>query len=100
MTVSNDYNDKTWNMFQAMAEDSFGQKLSDASQVWWLVVELVGGLWGIYSKLHQCAQSAASLESGPLGFGGGLGVVSIVLSLMKLGTALEYFWWQLTHFLK
>lgn len=31
-------------MFQAMAEDSFGQKLSDASQVWWLVVELVGGL--------------------------------------------------------
>lgn len=28
-------------MQKAMAEDSFGQKLSGASQVWWLVVELV-----------------------------------------------------------
>lgn len=56
-----------------------------------------GTFWGIYSKLHQCAQSAASLESFPWFWGC---VVSIVLSLMKLGTALKYFWWQLTHFLK
>jgi len=52
-----------------MAEDSFGQKLSDASQVWWLVVELVGGLSEASTPSFTNAPSLPPVSSPSLGFG-------------------------------
>ena len=71
----------------------------------WCVTGLMVGGWtggGDFEASTPSFTNAPSLppvsSPGPLVLG--LGVVSIVLSLMKLGTALEYFCWQLTHFLK